>query len=137
MDPFMARTMVEASSKGLDPRTGCVLPQRDSCSDEDIQDALLEVLAHCTIESVEEYNVRLKEEKKQHAEENKKRYAKSGQPWTRVEEKDLLSMHQRGMNIWHISNVLHRSPGGVESHLKKLQDQPIKRTKKTPQWPIY
>lgn len=137
MDPFMARTMVEALSKGLDPRTGCVLPQRDSCSDEDIQDALLEVLAHCTIESAEQYSVRLRDEKKQRAEDNKKRYPKAGQPWTREEEKELLSMHRRGMNIYHIANILHRTPHGIAARLKELQCEPIKRMKKTPQWPIY
>ena len=62
MDPFLARTMVESLSKGIDPLSGRALPLKDSCSNEEIQEALLEVLAHCSIESSEQYLVRLKEE---------------------------------------------------------------------------
>ena len=51
MDPFLARTMVESLSKGIDPLSGRVLPLNDSCSNEKIQDALIEILDHCTIES--------------------------------------------------------------------------------------
>ena len=63
MDPFLARTMVESLSKGINPLSGRALPLKDSCSNEEIQEALLEVLAHCSIESNEQYLVRLKEEK--------------------------------------------------------------------------
>ena len=63
MDPFLARTMVETLSKGINPVTGRVLNSNDSCANEEIQDALIEVLEHCTIESVEQYMVRMKEER--------------------------------------------------------------------------
>ena len=55
MDPFLARTMVESLSKGINPLSGRVLPLNDSCSNEKIQDALIEILDHCTIESNEQY----------------------------------------------------------------------------------
>lgn len=44
MDPFLARTMVESLSKGINPLSGRVLPLNDSCSNEKIQDALIEIL---------------------------------------------------------------------------------------------
>ena len=82
MDPFLARTMVESLSKGIDPLSGRALPLKDSCSNEEIQEALLEVLAHCSIESSEQYLVRLKEEKAaaRRAKRNEyaKRYPRSG-----------------------------------------------------------
>ena len=40
MDPFLARTMVENLSKGINPVTGRALPQNDICANEDVQDAL-------------------------------------------------------------------------------------------------
>ena len=43
MDPFLARTMVESLSKGINPLTGRTLPQSDICANEEVQDALLEV----------------------------------------------------------------------------------------------
>ena len=46
MDPFLARTMVESLSKGIDPLSGRVLPLDDSCSNEEVQEALLKVLEH-------------------------------------------------------------------------------------------
>ena len=63
MDPFLARTMVESLSKGINPLSGRVLPLNDSCSNEKIQDALIEILDHCTIESNEQYLFRIKQEK--------------------------------------------------------------------------
>ena len=61
MDPYLARTMVESLSKGINPLTGRALPKSDICANEDVQDALLEVLEHCAIESTEQYLVRIKE----------------------------------------------------------------------------
>lgn len=134
MDPFLARTMVESLSKGIDPLSGRALPLKDSCSNEEIQEALLEVLAHCSIESNEQYLVRLKEEKAatRRAKRNEyvKRYPRGGEPWQDKEEKQLLRMHRKGFNIYKIANILERTPGAVADRLKKLQEAPIYRTAK-------
>lgn len=134
MDPFLARTMVETLSKGINPVTGRTLDKRDSCANEEIQDALIEVLDHCTIESVEQYMIRLKEEKEAEREERKirnaKRYPRGGEPWTAEEEQDLLSMHRRGKSIYQIAGILKRTPGAISDRLKKLQCRPIYRTEK-------
>ena len=134
MDPFLARTMVESLSKGIDPLSGRALPPKDSCSNEEIQEALLEVLAHCSIESNEQYLVRLKEEKAatRRAKRNEyvKRYPRGGEPWQDEEEKQLLRMHRKGFNIYKIANVLERTPGAIADRLKKLQEDPIYRTAK-------
>lgn len=134
MDPFLARTMVESLSKGINPTTGCALPQNDSCANEDVQDALLEVLEHCSIESVEQYLFRMKEEKREDAqakrERNIKQYPRGVEPWTTEEETRLLSLHRSGCNIYQIANILKRTPGAISDRMKKLQAKPIYRTRK-------
>lgn len=129
MDPFLARTMVESLSKGIDPLSGRALPLNDSCSKEEIQDALLEVLDRCTIESNEEYLFRLKEEKKaekgERREAKAKRYPRGGEPWRRDEERRLLQLHHEGLTIYGIANVLKRTPDAIDSRLKKLKERPI------------
>ena len=134
MDPFLARTMVESLSKGIDPLTGLLLPKHDSCSSEKIQDALLEVLMHCSIESTEQYLLRLKEEKRAQAKEKrtqtKRRYPQAGKPWTKDEEAKMVSFYKAGYNIYQIAHMLHRSPGAISERIKKYQSSPIYRTKK-------
>ena len=134
MDPFLARSMVETLSKGINPVTGLALGCRDSCFNEDIQEALAEVLEHCTIESTEQYACRIREEKKNlhtaRQERNARCYPRGGEPWTEEEERELLQMHRRGSNIYMIANVLKRTPGAICSKLKSLQCKPIKRSPK-------
>lgn len=134
MDPFMARTMVESLSKGLNPLTGRVLPPGDVCANEDVQDALLEVLAHCAIESSEQYLVRIKEEKalarKERRAEMARRYPRSGEAWSADEERKLWYLYRQGANIYQIANTLKRSPGAVEAKQRQLQSKVLYRSKK-------
>ena len=134
MDPFLARTMVENLSKGINPVTGRALPQNDICANEDVQDALLEVLDHCVIESTEQYLVRIKEEKKEKAEARRERnirqYPRGCEPWSKEEETHMLSLHRFGRNIYQIANILKRTPGAISERMKKLQTKPIYRTRK-------
>ncbi len=134
MDPFLARTIVESLSKGINPLTGRVLPQSDACSNEDVQDALLVVLEHCSIESTEQYIFRIKEEKraqsKEKRERNARQYPRGGEPWSKEEETHVLSLHRSGCNIYQIANILKRTPGAISDRMKKLQNKPIYRTSK-------
>ncbi len=138
MDPFLARTMVETLCKGINPVTGLALPNSDSCADEYIQEALIEVLEHCTIESTEQYAFRIKEEKREKHEEHMairaEKYPRAGTPWDKTEEKRMLEMHRSGKNIYQIANCLQRTPGAISDKLKRLEMKPIYRTKKTPKW---
>lgn len=135
MDPFLARTMVETLSKGIDPLTGRVLGQRDSCAKEEIQEALQEVLMHCTIESVEQYILRVQDDKasarKARAAKNAQRYPRGGEPWSHKEEQELLSMLRRGKNLYQIASVLKRTPRAIAERMKNLQCVPIERGKAT------
>ena len=131
MDPFLARTMVENLSKGINPLTGCALPLQDVCSIEDVQDALITVLEHCSIESTEQYLVRIKEEKDAVREEkrqnNAKRYPRGGEPWSSEEERKLLYLYRSGCNIYQLANTFKRTPGAISDRLKKLRSIPVYR----------
>lgn len=126
--------MVESLSKGIDPLSGRVLPKNDSCSNEEIQEALLEVLEHCGIESNEQYLVRIKAEKEAARREKHKqtaiRYPRAGDAWTAVEENKLLYLSREGCSIYQIAGTLKRTPGAVSDRLKKLQSRTIYRGKK-------
>lgn len=131
MDPFLARTMVENLSKGINPLTGCALSLQDICSTEEVQDALTEVLEHCSIESNEQYLLRIKEEKervrKEKRQNNAKRYPRGGEPWSSEEDGKLLYLHRNGCNIYQIANTLKRTPGAISDRLKKLRCTPVRR----------
>ena len=135
MDPFLARTMIESLSKGIDPLTGRVLPEQDSCAKEDVQEALETVLEHCFIESTEQYLIRIREEKaiakKERQEEMQLRYPRTKEPWTSREEEQLLSLYERKYNIYKMGDILKRSPGAVAAHLKHMERKTIYRTKRT------
>lgn len=107
MEPLLAS---ESLSKGIGPLTGRILPQNDSCSKEEIQEALLEALEHCLIESNEQYLIRIKEEEEIAREAKRKysakRYPHSGDVWISDEENKLLYSHWKGYNIYQIVNIL-------------------------------
>lgn len=129
MDELLARTMVETLSKGIDPLSGCALPESHLCSNEEIQEALETVLAKCTIESNEQLLKRLQDEKNAKREEraayNAAHFENQGTPWTRDDEETLISLNRR-YNIWHIANIMGRSPKAIESHLRHLNIKPNK-----------
>ena len=123
MDKLLARTMIETLSKGIDPLTGKLLPRSDICANEEIQDALWEVLDSCTIESSEQILQRIKEEKKAQA---KDAYPNHGKPWGRTDRQRLLDLNQK-YNIWYTAKVFGRSPAAIDSELRKLGAVPNKK----------
>ena len=101
---MLARTIIETLAKGINPLTGWILSENDSCAQEEIQEALKIVLEHCSIESTAEYLKSLPRNKK--AEQK--------------EERELLRLHQQGNSVKRISLILKRSTGAIESKLRKL-----------------
>ena len=61
---MLARTIIETLAKGINPLTGWILSENDSCAQEEIQEALKIVLEHCSIESTAEYLKSLPRNKK-------------------------------------------------------------------------
>lgn len=129
MDPITARKMVENLSMGLDPYIGRKLSMQDVCSDSDVQEALRLVLENCTIENNDQRRDRLKAEKIVERELRNQvryiRYPNSGKPWTAEAITDLLAMHQKRYNIYHISNIMKRSPQAIKDQLKRLGYKPV------------
>lgn len=134
MDPFLARTMVEALSEGINPVTGQALSQHDSCSDEEIRWALQTVLEHCTIAPVEQCDLFDEDDpqtaRKKRAAKNAQRYPRGGEVWSAKEEKELVTMLRRGKNIYQIANALKRTPRAISERMKNLQCAPVKGSKK-------
>lgn len=124
MDDLMARTMVENLSVGIDPITGKLLSQDDSCANELVQEAIRTVLDHCTIDSYATLLERQRKEKKEEADKRKEtrkiRYPNQGKPWTKREEGILSVLHQDGYHVPHIASILKRSPSAIADKLKKL-----------------
>ena len=124
MDELMARTLVENLSVGIDPITGKLLSQDDSCANELVQEAIRTVLDHCTIDSYATILERQRKEKKEEAEKRKEarkaRYPNQGKPWTKQEEGTLAVLHREGYHIPHIANILKRSPSAITDKLRKL-----------------
>lgn len=124
MDDLMARTMVENLSVGIDPTTGTLLSQDDSCANELVQEALRTVLDHCTIDSyatiLERQRKEKKEESRKRKESRKASYSNQGKPWTKREEGVLSVLHQEGYHVPHIANILKRSPSAVAEKIHKL-----------------
>ncbi len=124
MDPFLARSMVEKLSGGVNPITGQPLGHGDSCADEEIRQALQTVLEHCTIASVEQCVLRAQEEgrdaRKERAAQNASRYPRGGEPWTAAEEQRMLTMLRRGKDIYQIANVLRRTPRAISERMRSV-----------------
>ena len=114
MDDMLARTIIETLAKGINPLTGWILSENDSCAQKEIQEALKIVLEHCSIESTAEYLKSLSRNKKA------ERYSRAGTAWSQKEERELLRLHQQGNSVKRISLILKRSTGAIESKLRKL-----------------
>lgn len=114
MDDMLARTIIETLAKGINPLTGWILPENDSCAQEEIQEALKIVLEHCSIESTAEYLKSLHRNKKVD------RYSRAGTAWSQKEERELLRLRQQGNSVKRISLILKRSTGAIKSKLRKL-----------------
>ena len=128
MNPLEARKMVENLSRGLDPYIARKLSIQDTCSDTDVQKALMIVLEHCTIESEDQKRERIKAEKiverELAAQERHQRYPNGGKAWTATNVSDLISLHRKDYNIYQIANIMKRSPSTIKGQLKKLNLKP-------------
>ena len=113
----MARSMVENLSVGINPLTGERLSSTDCCANEVVQEALLTILENCTIES---YGAMLERQRREKKEQRTKRYPNQGKPWTKTEDQLLKELYTKRYAIPHIANILKRSPGAIQSRIKRI-----------------
>ena len=105
MDIQYAKELLKSLADGINPLTGEVLSQNDSCNQPDIVRALYTALAELD---------KRPEKTKGLQPEN------AGKPWTPEEENQLKELYNKGLTNKEISKELCRTPGSISSRLVRL-----------------
>ncbi len=105
MDMIRAKEILETLADGVNPVTGEVLPEWDSCNQVEIVRALHTVLK--SLDSVQE------KPKKPQAEN-------AGKPWTEEDEEALCQMFEAGCTSREMCNRFGRTKGAIKARLVRL-----------------
>ena len=104
MDLQRAKELLTVLADGINPLTGEVLPDSDSCNQVDIVRALHTVLMSLKTNSSREKLIP----------EN------AGNPWTIEEDNALIEAYRNGATPADLAKVHNRSRGAITSRLSKL-----------------
>lgn len=107
MDILHAKELLTILADGVNPMTGEVLPQEDSCNQVEIVRAL-----HAVLGAISESETT---EKKQ-----KSLPANAGNPWTKEEEAEIIAAFDAGTPVTQIAKDHGRTRGAVRSRLTQL-----------------
>ena len=105
MEIGRAKELLTILADGINPITGELLPDEDSCNQVEIVRAL-----HSVIMELDNKNKT----------PIKKYRENSGKPWTEEEEKQLLEEYRVGLKVKEIAKAHERSNGAITSRLEKL-----------------
>ena len=105
MDIIRAKEILEILADGVNPLTGEVLPDSDSCNQVEVVRAIHAVLKYIDLEP---------EKPKRPQPEN------AGKPWTQEDEEILCRMFDTGCPGEAICNHFQRSHGAIAAKLVKL-----------------
>lgn len=105
MDIIRAKEILEVLADGVNPMTGEVLPDTDSCNHVEVVRALHTALKHINTEP---------EKSKYPQPEN------AGKPWTKEEEEILCRMFDTGCTKKEICNHFQRTEGAIAARLVRL-----------------
>lgn len=105
MDIIRAREILETLADGVNPMTGEVLSECDSCNQVEVVRALHTVLKQ--LESAP-------------AKTRKPQAANAGKPWTDDDDRSLCEMFDQGCTDKEISNHFGRSKGAITARLVRL-----------------
>lgn len=105
MDIERAKELLAALSDGVNPITGEVLSEDDSCNQVEIVRALNTVLR--VLDRHPQKSSKLSPEN-------------AGKPWIKEDEEILIRMFEQGYTRKDICNYFKRSPGAIASRLVKL-----------------
>lgn len=105
MDIERAKELLTALSDGVNPLTGEVLSEDDSCNQVEIVRALNTVLR--VLDGHPKMSRKLSPEN-------------AGKPWTKENEEILARMFEQGCTRKEICNYFKRSPGAIAARLVKL-----------------
>lgn len=104
MDAQLAKEILSILADGINPSTGEVLPDSDSCNQIDVVRAL-----HAAIAALGNT-----------AKPVRARPVNAGKPWTKEDEATLCRMFDEGYTNKEISNYFKRSPGAIAARLVRL-----------------
>ncbi len=105
MDIQRAKELLTLLSDGVNPLTGEILAEDDSCNQVEVVRALNSVLRYIENRA---------EKSSEHLPAN------AGKPWTEEDEEILTRMFEHGRTRKEICNYFKRSPGAIASRLVKL-----------------
>ena len=105
MEIDRAKELLTILADGINPITGELLPDEDSCNQVEIVRAL-----HSVIMELDNKN----------KSQTKKYRENSGKPWTKEEEKQLIDEYHEGLKVKDMANIHGRSNGAITSRLAKL-----------------
>lgn len=107
MDVTYAKELLELLADGVNPVTGEVLANTDSCNQPDVIRAL-----HLAVLQLEKAEKAKKREKS--LPEN------AGKPWTPEADKELIQLFEEGRNKRDICEIFKRTDGAITSRLVRL-----------------
>ena len=105
MDIQRAKELLAVLSDGVNPLTGELLPEDDSCNQVEIVRALNTVLRYLD---------------NQPQKSTKPSPDNAGKPWTAEDEEALSRMFEQGCTKKEICSYFKRSPGAIAARLVKL-----------------
>ena len=105
MDIIRAKEILETLADGVNPMTGEILPNWDSCNQLEVVRAIHTALKHIVVEP---------EKSKRPQPEN------AGKPWTEADEEILCRMFDTGCTKKEMCNHFQRSQGAIAARLVRL-----------------
>ena len=105
MEIDRAKELLTILADGINPITGELLPDEDSCNQVEIVRAL-----HSVIMELDNKN----------KSQTKKYRENSGKPWTEEGEKQLIDEYHEGLKVKDMAKSHGRSNGAITSRLVKL-----------------
>ena len=105
MDIIRAKEILEILADGVNPLTGEVLPEWDSCNQVEIVRALHTVLKR--LESIQEKT-------------QKSQAENAGKPWTEDDEEILCQLFEAGCTSRELCNRFGRTKGAIAARLVHL-----------------
>ena len=105
MDIARAKEIIETLADGVNPMTGEVLPDSDSCNQVEVVRAL-----HTVLKALD-----LTQKKA-----SKPRAENAGKPWTESDDCTLCEMYDAGYSKRELCEHFNRSSGAIDSRLVKL-----------------
>ena len=115
MDIQRAKELLTVLSDGINPITGEVLPNSDSCNQADIVRALHAVLMELDKSAKKEPKTQCKN---------------AGAPWSAEEDEKLLCAYRNGTKAVELAKIHGRTKGAIAARLVKLGEIRVKKDAK-------